>query len=62
MKAYTIKGNGIIEYEDVPVPEIKDTEVLVGIEATGICGSDIPRIYSGGAYFYLNFSRFVTRI
>ncbi len=52
MKAYVVKENGILEYTDVPVPQIKDDEVLVKVMSTGICGSDIPRIYSNGAYFY----------
>ncbi len=52
MKAYVVKENGILEYTDVARPQIKDDEVLVRVMSTGICGSDIPRIYNGGAYFY----------
>ncbi len=37
---------GTIEFEEVPVPEIKDNEVLVRIKRIGICGSDI-HVYHG---------------
>ncbi len=52
MKAYVVKENGILEYTDIAKPQIKDDEALVKVMSTGICGSDIPRIYGGGAYFY----------
>lgn len=52
MKAWVLKSNGQIEYSDIEQPEIKENEVLVEVKAAGICGSDIPRIYKGGAYFY----------
>lgn len=37
---------GTIEFKEVPVPEIKDNEVLVRIKRIGICGSDI-HVYHG---------------
>ena len=37
---------GVIEFEDIPVPAIKDNEVLVKIKRIGICGSDI-HVYHG---------------
>lgn len=52
MRAWILHENGDIRYEDTDIPEIKDDEVLVKVKAAGICGSDIPRIYRGGAYFY----------
>lgn len=36
-----------IEFDEVPVPTIKDDEVLVKMEAVGICGSDV-HYYSHG--------------
>lgn len=30
-----------VEIRDVPVPPVGDDDVLVKIEATGICGSDV---------------------
>lgn len=52
MKAWVLQANGQIEYTNFEKPEIKADEVLVEVKAAGICGSDIPRIYKGGAYFY----------
>lgn len=52
MKAWVLQSNGKIEYTDFEKPEIAADEVLVEVKAAGICGSDIPRIYKGGAYFY----------
>lgn len=52
MKVWVLQANGQIEYTNFEKPEIKADEVLVEVKAAGICGSDIPRIYIGGAYFY----------
>ncbi|MFN8439762.1 MAG: alcohol dehydrogenase catalytic domain-containing protein [Caldilineaceae bacterium] len=36
------KGNGVLEYEERPIPQLKnDTDILVKIEACGICGTDL---------------------
>ncbi len=37
---------GVIEFREVPVPEVKPGEVLVKIEKIGVCGSDI-HVYHG---------------
>ena len=37
---------GKIEFRDIPVPEIKDGEVLIKIMSIGICGSDL-HVYHG---------------
>ena len=52
MKAWVLESNGEIVFKDVDKPEYSSDEVLVKVKAAGICGSDIPRIYRGGAYFY----------
>ena len=52
MKAWVLQANEQIIYTDFEKPVIKDNEVLIEVKAVGICGSDIPRIYKGGAYFY----------
>jgi L-iditol 2-dehydrogenase len=41
MKALVLKEYGKLVYEDVPRPEIAAEEVLVKVEACGICGSDV---------------------
>lgn len=52
MKALVIEAADKFTYKDVPVPEIKDDEVLVKVKACGICGSDIPRVMNKGVHFY----------
>ena len=52
MKALVIEAEDKFTYKDVPVPEIKDDEVLVKVRACGICGSDIPRVMNKGVHFY----------
>jgi L-iditol 2-dehydrogenase len=46
MKKEVMKSPGIIEFEDIPIPEIEENEVLVKIMRIGICGSDI-HVYHG---------------
>jgi L-iditol 2-dehydrogenase len=41
MKALVLEEYMKLEYKDVPMPEVKDDEVLVKVQAVGICGSDI---------------------
>lgn len=36
-----MSGTNNMVWKEIPIPEIKDNEVLVKIEAVGICGSDI---------------------
>lgn len=46
MKAQTVKAPYVMEYGDVPIPEISDDEVLIKVKVCGICGSDWS-IYTG---------------
>ncbi len=41
MKALVLEEYMRLEYRDVPMPEMKDDEVLVRVKAVGICGSDV---------------------
>lgn len=50
MKAWVLHGIDNIRYEEAARPEPADSEVLVAVQAAGICGSDIPRIYKTGAH------------
>ena len=43
-------GTAIVEPSEYPVPS--DGEVIVKIKACGVCGSDIPRVLHGKAYYY----------
>ncbi|MCR5785771.1 MAG: galactitol-1-phosphate 5-dehydrogenase [Eubacterium sp.] len=50
MKAWNLYDIGDIRFEDADKPKPSDGEVLIKVKATGICGSDIPRIYKTGAH------------
>src|SRR5688500_4363565 len=41
MKAVVLEEYMKLVYQDVPMPEVQDDEVLVKVKAVGICGSDI---------------------
>ena len=41
MKALVLKEYGKFSYEDAPMPEMKDDEVLIRVRAASICGSDV---------------------
>jgi threonine dehydrogenase-like Zn-dependent dehydrogenase len=45
VKALRLIDNGVVKFEDVPVPEIGDTDILIEIKACGICGSDLHKFY-----------------
>ncbi len=40
-KAVFMHGTNDMVWKEIPVPEVKDNEVLVRVEAVGICGSDV---------------------
>lgn len=50
MKAWVLHNIGDIRFETVGEPALSDNEVLVAVKASGICGSDIPRVYQTGTY------------
>lgn len=50
MKAWVLHRSGDMRLEDVEMPLPAPDEVCVRVEAAGICGSDIPRIYDTGAH------------
>jgi L-iditol 2-dehydrogenase len=52
MKAAVLYGNEDIRYDDWETPAVKPGTVKVRIRATGICGSDVPRVLHNGAHFY----------
>ena len=45
MKALLFQGERKIEVIDLPTPEIKEDEVLLEIQAAGLCGSDLHLFY-----------------
>lgn len=52
MKAAVLYGNEDIRYDDYAMPEVKPGTVKIHVRATGICGSDVPRVLHNGAHFY----------
>lgn len=52
MKALVLDGIGDLNLREVANPVVKSGEVLVKIKASGICGSDIPRVYTKGTYHF----------
>ena len=52
MKALTLHKLGDLRIDETAVPHPGENEALVAVRAAGICGSDIPRTYKTGAYFY----------
>lgn len=52
MKAAVLHGNEDLRYEEFPTPETLPGTVKVHVRATGICGSDVPRVLHHGAHFY----------
>src|SRR3989344_2994656 len=47
MKAAVLEGIGKFSVQEVPVPELSKEEILLKIDACGICGSDLRIIYHG---------------
>ena len=50
MKACVLHNIGDLRVEDVAVPIPKKGEVLLKIKFSGVCGSDIARVFSKGTY------------
>lgn len=50
MKAWILYGINDLRLENVRMPLPVKGEVLVRIKATGICGSDVPRVFGTGAH------------
>lgn len=52
MKACVLHGIGDLRIEEVQPPLPRAGEVLVRIRASGICGSDISRVFTKGTYHF----------
>lgn len=53
MQALVLKKDKELEYRTIPTPRPSSpSDVLVAVKCAGICGSDIPRGFQGGAYHY----------
>lgn len=52
MKAYVLNAVNDLRYEDIDEPACPDGWALVQVKASGICSSDIPRIFTKGTYHF----------
>ena len=52
MKAAVVFANDDIRYTDVDEPAVTDGTVKVKVAVSGICGSDLPRVFENGAHSY----------
>ncbi|WP_431647670.1 galactitol-1-phosphate 5-dehydrogenase [Enterobacter hormaechei] len=53
MKSVVIHAEGSVRVEERPLPSIQAADdVLVRVICSGLCGSDIPRIFAKGAHYY----------
>jgi L-iditol 2-dehydrogenase len=52
MKACVLHAVGDLRFEDVQTPTPGNDEVLLKVGACGVCGSDIPRVFSKGTYHF----------
>lgn len=52
MKAAVLYAKDDLRYEEYKAPVLGDGEVLIKVRATGICGSDLPRVLGNGAHYF----------
>lgn len=52
MKAAVVCANEDVQYLDYEEPQVRAGMVKVKVKASGICGSDIPRVLHHGVHFY----------
>ena len=52
MEALVLHGIGDLRHAQLPIPTVADGQVRVRIGYCGVCGSDIPRIFSKGTYSF----------
>ncbi len=52
MKALNLYAVNDLRLDDIKMPVCKEDEVLVKVKYCGICGSDIPRVYTKGTYHF----------
>ena len=45
-------GRKDIRYDEIEMPVIKKDEILVKVNVTGICGSDLPGVLGDAAHYY----------
>ncbi|VBB08177.1 Hypothetical protein LUCI_3445 [Lucifera butyrica] len=54
MKALLVYGPGDLRCERIDIPAYREDEVLIRVQACGICGSDLPRALDGAVHYFPN--------
>lgn len=54
MKAAVLYASKDLRIEEIDKPTIKQDEVLIQVKASGVCGSDLPRVLKNGSHYYPN--------
>lgn len=52
MKAAVVVANEDVQYMEIEEPKVEPGTVKIKVKASGICGSDIPRVLHNGVHFY----------
>ena len=52
MRACVLHAIGDLRFEEVPAPIRKPGEALMRVKASGVCGSDVPRVFEKGTYHF----------
>jgi len=52
MKAAVLKSSGKLKYQTILARELMEGETKIAVKASGICSSDIGRVFGEGAYSY----------
>ncbi|MGV2990211.1 alcohol dehydrogenase catalytic domain-containing protein [Vibrio sp. E150_011] len=52
MLSIAVKSNKKLEVAHITEPEVEENTVIVKVHFSGLCGSDLPRIFYDGAHFY----------
>ncbi len=52
MLSIAVKANKKLEITQISKPQMKEDSVIVKVHVSGLCGSDLPRIFENGAHFY----------
>jgi len=52
VKAAVVVANEVVEYQEIEEPQVEPGTIKVKVKASGICGSDIPRVLHNGVHFY----------
>ncbi len=52
MKAAVVIKNEVVEYQEIEEPVTEPGTIKVKVKASGICGSDVPRVLHNGVHFY----------